>query len=286
MNRNGTLLGTRLGNQPASLDTAPNFSFVHSFTGLDSGVAFDGVRDLLYGVNSVTDQIIAYNTSTFVEKFRLSIGENVSFSSSIFGPGFLIASPDGRHLALRTPSGVRVFTIPTLVNIVSRKTHLTAGTFDLNLPLSGTPAIEDRSGGGNGDHKLIFTFIDDLVSVGNVTVTGCAQVLQGAIGSDPSQYVVDLTNVCNAQSITVTLFNVVTSMGLVGDFSATMGVLVGDTNGDGTVNSADISQTKSQSGIPLTTSNLREDLTVDGTINSADISLVKAASGTSLPPAP
>ena len=286
VNRNGTLLGTRLANQPASLDTAPSFNFVHSFTGLDSGVAFDGTRDLLYGVNSVTDQIIAYNTNTFVEKFRLSIGEDVSFSSSMFGPGILIASPDGRRLALRTPSGVRIFTIPVLVKVVSRKTHLTAGIFDLNLPLSGAPAIEDRSGGGNGDHKLIFTFIDSLVSVGNVTVTGCAQVAQGAIGTDPSQYVVDLTSVCNAQSITVSLFNVVMSTGPVGDFSVTLGVLVGDTNGDGAVNSADIGQTKSQSGIPLTTSNFREDLNVDGTINSADISLVKSTSGTSLPPSP
>ncbi len=284
VNRNGSLLGTRFYNQPASLDTAPNFGFVHSFTGLDSGVAFDGVRDLFYGVNSVTDQIVAFNTNTFVEKFRLSIGEDVSASSSIFGPGTLIASPDGRRLALRTNSGVRVFTIPTLVKVVSRKTHLSAGIFDLNLPLSGAPAIEDRSGGGNGDHKLVFTFIDPLVSVGNVAITGCAQVVQGAIGTDPSQYVVDLTNVCNAQSISVTLLNVVTSMGAVGDFSASMGVLVGDTNGDGSVNSADISQTKSQSGIPVSTSNFRMDLNVDATINSADISLVKSASGTSVPP--
>jgi hypothetical protein len=62
-----------------------------------------------------------------------------------------------------------------------------------------------------------------------------------------------------------------------------MGVLVGDTNGDGFVNSADIAQTKSQSGAAVTSTDFREDVTVDGSINSADIALVKSKSGTALP---
>jgi hypothetical protein len=59
-------------------------------------------------------------------------------------------------------------------------------------------------------------------------------------------------------------------------------VILGDTNADHAVNSADISQTKSQSGQPVGASNFREDLNVDGSINSADISLVKSKSGTAL----
>ncbi len=58
---------------------------------------------------------------------------------------------------------------------------------------------------------------------------------------------------------------------------------IGDTNADGAVNSADIAQTKSQSGKSLTTSNFREDITADGNLNSADIGLVKSKSGTALP---
>jgi hypothetical protein len=61
-----------------------------------------------------------------------------------------------------------------------------------------------------------------------------------------------------------------------------MGVLAGDTNADGTVNSADISQTKAQSGFAVG-SNFREDVTVDNSINSADITFVKLRSGTALP---
>jgi hypothetical protein len=65
--------------------------------------------------------------------------------------------------------------------------------------------------------------------------------------------------------------------------SSPLNILVGDTNGDGAVNSADISQTKSQSGMSVTSANMREDLNADGSINSADISLVKSKSGTALP---
>jgi hypothetical protein len=59
--------------------------------------------------------------------------------------------------------------------------------------------------------------------------------------------------------------------------------LTGDTTGDANVNSADIAQTKSQSGQGVTNANFREDLTTDGNINSADIALVKSKSGTGLP---
>ena len=45
-----------------------------------------------------------------------------------------------------------------LVTVVSRKTHTGVGDFDIDLPYSGKRGVECRSGGANGDHKLIFTF--------------------------------------------------------------------------------------------------------------------------------
>jgi hypothetical protein len=62
-----------------------------------------------------------------------------------------------------------------------------------------------------------------------------------------------------------------------------MDVLVGDTTANGRVNSSDISQTQSQSGQPVASSNFREDVTVNGSINSSDISVVQAQSGSALP---
>jgi len=62
-----------------------------------------------------------------------------------------------------------------------------------------------------------------------------------------------------------------------------MDVLTGDTTGDGFVDSADIAQTKSQSGKAVTSTNFREDVNVDNFLDSADIALVKSKSGTALP---
>lgn len=94
----------------------------------------------------------------------------------------------------------------------------------------------------------------------------------------------NLAGVTNAQYLTVRLTNVHDSAGNGSNaVSASMGVLIGDTNGDDFVNSADISQTKSQSGQTVGESNFREDVNTDGFINSADISSVKSKSGTALP---
>src|SRR5437867_4608144 len=112
VDRGGNLIGLRMWATPASLNTAPNFDFVHSFNGLDSGVAFDAIRNVLYGVNSETDEIIAYSTVTFSELFRLSIGEDVEPGGTQFNTGRLVAGADGRWIALETDSGIRVFHLP------------------------------------------------------------------------------------------------------------------------------------------------------------------------------
>jgi len=62
-----------------------------------------------------------------------------------------------------------------------------------------------------------------------------------------------------------------------------MGVLIGDTSADRTVNSTDISQTRAQIGQAVTTSNFRSDVTTDGVIRNGDVSLVKTKRGTILP---
>src|SRR5207244_1113969 len=89
-----------------------------------------------------------------------------------------------------------------LTSVVSRKVHGSSGLFDIDL--SGGNGIECRSGGSNGDYALVFTFANPLSNVGGASVTaGMASVSSNAIGSDPHQYVVNLTGVTNAQKITV-----------------------------------------------------------------------------------
>jgi len=215
-----------------------------------------------------------------------------AFALAVASDGTLYAGGSFDTFDLAYQQGFAQFSpILQLISAVSRKTHGSAGTFDVNLPFSlggpsPFPGIECRAGGGaRGDHTLVFTF-------NNIPVSGSATVVAGtgSVSGSPTfvghEVRVNLTGVANAQQIGVTL-NVTDNFGQ--SFSNAQGnpvdmaVLLGDTNADRFVNSADISQTKSQSGNAVTISNFREDVNTDGFLNSADISLVKSKSGTGLP---
>jgi hypothetical protein len=62
-----------------------------------------------------------------------------------------------------------------------------------------------------------------------------------------------------------------------------MGVLLGDSNGDGFVNSGDAVQTRGRSGQAAGATNFRSDVNADGFINSGDTLSVRSRSGTSIP---
>ncbi|MEY2546647.1 MAG: hypothetical protein QOG48_1764, partial [Verrucomicrobiota bacterium] len=165
------------------------------------------------------------------------------------------------------------------VSAVSRKTHGTAGVFDVDLPLSGNLGIEPRTGGASGDFQVVVTFPTNLVGMPGATVSAGTV---SAVLTSGNQVFINLTGVPNAQRITITLTGVNDGTN-TGNVSIPMGVLTGDTTADGFTNSTDIAQTKSQSGQLVTGSNFREDVTFDGNINSTDIALVKSKSGTALP---
>jgi hypothetical protein len=179
-------------------------------------------------------------------------------------------------------------TVPPLTSVVSELVHSSAGTFDVNLPLTGTRGVEPRSSAslGAGNYTLVFTFLNNLTSVASASVSSGT----GSVNSTnltANHYAVNLTGVSNQQYITITLHTVQDSAGNNGDVvGPQMGVLIGDTTANGTVNSSDIAQTQSQSGQPVTANNFREDVTVNGSINSSDIGLVQSKSGTALPTSP
>jgi hypothetical protein len=93
---------------------------------------------------------------------------------------------------------------------------------------------------------------------------------------------VDLTGVTTAQTITVTLTGVSSGAG-GGNVAVSMGVLVGDSNASGVVNSGDSLQTRGRSGQAADATNFRSDVNGDGFLNSGDTIAVRARSGTSLP---
>jgi hypothetical protein len=95
---------------------------------------------------------------------------------------------------------------------------------------------------------------------------------------------VAIGNVENAQTISLTLVGVRNSSGVnIGNFTVPMGVLLGDVNGNGSVNATDVSQAKTLSGQPAGAGTFRNDVNANGAINSSDISTIKSTSGTLLP---
>jgi len=179
------------------------------------------------------------------------------------------------------------------ISAVSRKVHGTGGpTFDVNLPLGGsTIGVECRTGGATGDHQLILTFANPVTvdgspqaqitsGIGQVGTAGTSN--GGVVNVNGAVVTVPLTSVANAQRLTITLNNVSDGTNS-NNAGISMGVLLGDTTGNGSANASDVSLTKSKSGQAVDASNFREDVTVNGSINASDVSQVKSKSGTALP---
>jgi hypothetical protein len=162
---------------------------------------------------------------------------------------------------------------------VSRKTH-GAANFDISLPLTGAVGIECRSGGASNIHKVIVTFAVPVSLTSASVTTGIGSVSSHSVNG--AKVTVNLTGVANAQKMVITLFGVNDGTSTQ-DVNVPMGVLLGDTTGNGSVNASDVSQTKSKSGQAVSASNFRTDVTVSNSINSSDVSLVKSRSGTALP---
>jgi fibronectin-binding autotransporter adhesin len=178
---------------------------------------------------------------------------------------------------------------PPVVSAVSRKLH--GGTpFDINLPLTGDAGVECRSSGGSNDYQIVVTFANSVAVTGSpqaTVISGAATIGTGgvanggAVAATGTVVTIPLTNVTNAQFIEVRLTSVNDGIN-IGDVVIPMGVLIGDTTGNGSVNASDVSQTKSRSGQAISVSNFRSDVTANGSINASDIGAVKSKSGTAL----
>jgi hypothetical protein len=163
-----------------------------------------------------------------------------------------------------------------MTSAVSRKTHGSADTFDIPLP-----GVECRQTSGN--HTLVFTF-SNTIATGSVSVVGGSASITEAPTINGNTMTVNLTNVANVQQVQIELRGItdVFSQALA-DASIPVKFLIGDTNGDSTVNSGDAIQTRSRSGQATNAANFRSDVNADGTVNAGDALAVRSRSGTSLP---
>lgn len=93
-----------------------------------------------------------------------------------------------------------------------------------------------------------------------------------------------LTGVADIQNITVSVSNVTDYFAQVlPDAAVSVGILISDTTGDKKVKASDIRQTKGQVGLPVTSTNFREDVNVSGAIDRSGVQLVRSRKGAFLP---
>jgi hypothetical protein len=264
---------------PGESDDGGSHTFF-AFTGLpndtsDNGPNSDSVpfsfTGLLGGVTSVS-------TGTFTPGATRRLSNDGTISINFLGnqdqPCFNCFGPV-------VVADINVQNMLQLTSVISRKTHGSAGDFDVDLPLTGSAGVECRTTSGN--HTLIFTFSNNVVS-GNAAVTSGTGTVSGSPVFSNNTMTVSLTSVTDQQQITVTISNVMDVFGqTLPDTSVNAVILAGDTNGNRTVNAADIAQTKSQLGAPVGQTNFRTDVNANGTINAADTAIVKSNLGHSVP---
>jgi WD40 repeat protein len=171
----------------------------------------------------------------------------------------------------------------TLLTAASRKTHGAKGDFDIDLPLAGDLGIECRT--GLTRYAVVFTFNNNVTGADSAT-SGCGTV--GSISVDPidSHHLIVTFNgaTCNEQNVTITATNVHDDLGnTLAAASASMGVLIGDINGDGHVGNGDIGNIQAHRGEMTSSTNFHDDVTIDGRINNQDVQTARSHRGESLP---
>lgn len=302
LNKAGNIgFGTNFNNRGLILDnvTVKNFN-----KGVVWGNNGDGQRN--YVMNSTFDNIVNFDiyssphadgrtdftnvalgkttplwtqNPTYAAYHDAYVTNSYSASAIAFNGRTLAFAPNGDptpveyYLTSPTPA-------PVLQAAASRMTHGAAGTFDLPLPLSGSPGIENRR--TNGAFRIVLTFDQSISSATASVAGGMGSIASTTISGNTMTLI--LNAVSNRQILTVRLSNVTAiNGGMLAGADVPIALLHGDVDATGAVNVIDIGKTKQNSSSgKVNASNVRADLNADGVINVIDVALSKLNSGTSL----
>jgi hypothetical protein len=164
----------------------------------------------------------------------------------------------------------------TLLSAASRLTHGSAGTFDINMPLTGTSGVEDRDAAGS--FLAVFTF-DAPVTSGNAAVVG-GTATAGTPTFSGNEMRVPLTGVADIQIVTIEISNV---NGGGGTADVNFGFLKADVNASRTVDRPDLTQIQTDRGQIVNGSNFRDDINLSGRVDIPDKNAVSANRGHHIP---
>jgi len=170
-----------------------------------------------------------------------------------------------------------------LLSASSRKTHGTAGQFDIPVDtaqsMSGAVTVESRHIGQG--HVIVFSFDAAITSSGVVTaIDSSGAAIDVKVQYSGTDILVTLPSLANNRRVMIALAGI----NATSSAAVAMGFLLGDTSNSRAVNAADLAETKAWSGHAANASNFRHDLHASGTVNAADIAVVKARMGSILAP--
>jgi hypothetical protein len=276
---NGTLTASKItATSPPTIttgwtatSTGRTSPFVTSTDGTNNAIVWaygHGTNQRLNGFNGDTGATIFGGGGA-----NDTISGGRTFNTGIAARGRIFIATDNKVWAFKVP-----FTPFNVSSVVSRKTHGAAGDFDIALP-----GVECRSGGPTNDYTIVVTFSNNLASA-SASVTSGTGNIAGAPVISGNTMTINLTGVTNAQNLNVSLSGLTDQfLQTLPDTAVTMGVLIGDVNGNSSVNATDVSSAKAESGAPVTSTNFRADVNANGAITASDLSTIKAHSGESLP---
>lgn len=204
----------------------------------------------------------------------------LTIPTTLFGPQSVTVSSSGQFASSTVTIGTTSTSL-TLLAVQSRKTHGSAGTFDIAVnksePITGRVTVEPRTG---PNHLVIFQFDQPVNTLGIASVVddSGSQLSITAPLISGSEIAMTILDVPTSKRITISL----SGINGTGNAAVSMGFLQGDVNDSMSVNSSDISAVKSRAGQAVTSSNFKYDVNLSGTIDSSDISTVKLRSGSAM----
>ena len=267
-----------------ALSTNTNNEITGSGGFIEAGYKIDGVEGYIYDAAAAqpvgTERLLRAYNPTLDDHAVFPLREQCNMATQ----GYTL---DVTNLGYIYP--VTTYPAPqplaaSLLGVKSRKSHGTAGTYDLaidvNMPICGLVSVESRTGASG--HQIVFQFSTTVSGPFTATITDSSGASLGnatanAVGTE---VIVDLSGVADNRRAKITVIQNSNGM-VIGSLS--MGFLIGDGNSSGSVTSSDINAVKARSGQVADASNFRFDLDTSGAIGSSDISMVKARSGWILP---
>ena len=107
VNSDGRLVALRMGSGVALY--TDRLVGVGTIPGLDGGLKFDAAGDMLYAVNSATDQLVGYDTAARVQRYTVPLDRNLSAGSQ-YGSGMMAVGADKAFVS--DDAGLLVIDLP------------------------------------------------------------------------------------------------------------------------------------------------------------------------------